>query len=122
MNRLEAGAFSQPPGGGGGVGRCVSARTRERSDQPLPLHPAIAIRLRRMANVLGGGGEWPWLAEHFAGGYLLAGYLLAGALPLRHWRMQTAPGYWRRRRFAAGNSPQANPPLLPRGVYKLRAE
>jgi len=65
VNRLEAGAFSQPPGGGGGVGRCVSARTRERSDQPLPLHPAIAIRLRRMANVLGGGGEWPWLAEHW---------------------------------------------------------
>ena len=117
MNRLEAGAFSQPPGGGGGVGRCVSARTRERSDQPLPLHPAIAIRLRRMANVLGGGGEWPWLAEHFAGGYLLAGYLLAGALPLPHWRMQTAPGYWRPRQFAPGESP-----LLPRGVYKLRAE
>jgi hypothetical protein len=77
------------------------------------------------------------LAEHFAGGYLLAGYLLAGyllagyllagyllagALPLRHWRMQTAPGYWRRRRFAKGKQPQANPPLLPRGVYKLRAE
>jgi hypothetical protein len=90
-----------------------------------------------LANVLGGGGEWPWLAEHFAGGYLLAGYLLAGyllagyllagyllagALPLRHWRMQTAPGYWRRRRFAKGKQPQANPPLLPRGVYKLRAE
>jgi hypothetical protein len=73
-----------------------------------------------MANVLGGGSEWHWLAEHFAGGYLLAGYLLAGyllagyllagyllagALPLRHWRMQTAPGYWRRRQFASGESP-----------------
>jgi hypothetical protein len=49
--------------------------------------------------MLGGGGEWPWLAEHFAGGYLLAGYLLAAkqakqAICLQALcQRQTAPGY-----------------------------
>ena len=105
MNRLEAGAFSQPPGGGGGVGRCVSARTRERSDQPLPLHPAIAIRLRRMANVLGGGGEWPWLAEHWQAICLQAICLQALCrFPIGECKQPQAIG-------APGNSPQANPPF-----------
>jgi hypothetical protein len=127
VNRLEAGAFSQPPGGGGGVGRCVSARTRERSDQPLPLHPAIAIRLRRMANVLGGGGEWSWLAEHWQAICLQA--ICLQAICLQAICLQAlcrfAIGECKQPQAigAAGNSPQANPPLLlPRGVYKLRAE
>jgi hypothetical protein len=48
------------------------------------------------------------LAGYLLAGYLLAGYLLAGALPLRHWRMQTAPGYWRRRQFTSGESPPSS--------------
>ena len=44
-----------------GSGRCVSARTRERSRRPLPLQPAFAIRRRRSGEWLAGGGEWPGL-------------------------------------------------------------
>jgi len=39
-----------------GSGRCVSARTRERSRRPLPLQPAFAC-----GEWLAGGGEWPGL-------------------------------------------------------------
>jgi hypothetical protein len=40
--------------GGSSSGRCVSAHTREHSEQPLPLHPAI--RLRRMCWVAAASG------------------------------------------------------------------
>ncbi len=60
---VEAGEFSSPTvvRGGSGSGRCVSARTREGSKQPLPLQPAFAC-----GKWLAGGGEWPSLAELLA--------------------------------------------------------
>ncbi len=91
--------------GGSGSGRCVSARTREGSKQPLPLHPAIAIRLRQMANVLGGGGEWPSLAELLAAAAAAAaaiGPFVSAALPALHSPMAkrqiaAANGKWQSR-------------------------
>jgi hypothetical protein len=55
---VELGHSPAPPAAARGSrsGRCVSARTRERSRRPLPLQPAFAC-----GEWLAGGGEWPGL-------------------------------------------------------------
>ncbi len=90
----EAGKFSSPTvaRGGSGSGRCVSAHTRERSEQPLPLHPAI--RLRRMCWVAAASGP-AWQS------YWLLLLLLLPLLPLAKKAKPAAGQAGKQKLFAA---------------------